>query len=95
MSHPQRPGLPEERTKFHGFWIVESAATGAAALRHQRLSAVRILGGFAPLRLFLLKNQLSILRADFDFITRLELAFEQAHRKLIEHVFLRDALDFE
>jgi hypothetical protein len=34
VSHPQQPGLPNERTKFHGFLVVESAAAETAALRH-------------------------------------------------------------
>jgi hypothetical protein len=33
VSHPQQPGLPNERTKFHGFWIVERAVAETAALR--------------------------------------------------------------
>jgi hypothetical protein len=33
VSHPQQLGLPNERAKFYGFWIVERAAAETTALR--------------------------------------------------------------
>ena len=45
------------------------------------------------LHLFPLENQFAVVRTDFDFISWLELAFEQANRKRIENVFLQGALE--
>jgi len=37
VSHPQQPGLPNERTKSHGFWFVECAAAETRAPRARNL----------------------------------------------------------
>jgi hypothetical protein len=42
---------------------------------------------------FLLKRQFIPFGRDLDFIPRLELTFEQAHRKRIENVFLNGAVE--
>ena len=49
MSHPQQLGLPDERTKFHGFWIVERVAAETAALRRLQNDL-----GNTPLTLYLI-----------------------------------------
>ena len=46
---------------------------------------------FAPLRLFLLKNQFVVFHRHFDFVSRLELPFEQFHGERIQQLLLHGA----
>jgi hypothetical protein len=78
--------LPDERTNFTGFGlskVLRLRQPRSAIGVNQRLNSasLRLCG------LFLLKDQLSILRADFDPVAGLELTFQQAHGKRVENVF--------